>query len=157
MPTIARCVDIAVSAEQAFEFMAEVSNLPKFHEGISDLHLLSDKDRGLGIEFGCSVDVPRKGTLDCTYEITDFIDYILITIKTTSGPKSEGIWHFARMAGMNVKTRITYTLTYQVPVPIIGSLIDLLFVRRIWTARVEQTMQNLKDVLEQEKNHESTP
>ena len=94
MPTIARCVDIAVSAEQAFEFIAEVSNLPKFHEGISDLHLLSDKDRGLGIEFGCSVDIPRKGTLDCTYEITDFIDYILITIKTTSGPKSEGIMAF---------------------------------------------------------------
>jgi ribosome-associated toxin RatA of RatAB toxin-antitoxin module len=154
MPTIARCVDIAVSAEQAFEFMAEISNMSKFHEGISDLHLISDKGRGLGLQFGCKVDVPRKGLLDCEYEVTDFIDYILIAIKTTSGPKSEGIWHFARMAGMNVKTRITYTLNYQVSVPIIGQLIDLVFVRRIWTERVEQTMQNLKDVLEKEKKTE---
>ncbi|MDX9864479.1 MAG: SRPBCC family protein [Anaerolineaceae bacterium] len=151
MPTIARSVDIAVSAEQAFEFMAAIGNLSKFHEGISDLHLLSDKDRGLGLQFGCKVDVPRKGLLDCEYEVTDFIDYILLVIKTTSGPKSTGIWHFARMAGMNIKTRITYTLSYQVPVPIIGQIIDLLFVRRIWTERVEKTMQNLKDVLEKEK------
>ena len=99
MPTIARCVDIGISAEQAFEFMAEISNLPKFHEGISDLHLLSDKGRGLGLKFACKVDVPRKGLLDCEYEVTEFIDYILMAIKTTSGPKSEGIWHFARMAG----------------------------------------------------------
>lgn len=154
MPTIARCVDIAVSAEQAFEFMAEVSNLPKFHEGISDLQLISDKGRGAGIQFRCKVDIPRKDLLDCEYEVTDFIDYILIAIKTTSGPKSEGIWHFARMAGKNIKTRITYTLNYQVPVPIIGGLIDRLFVRRIWTERVENTMQNLKDVLEKEKKAE---
>lgn len=154
MPTIARCVDIAVSAEQAFEFMAEVSNLPKFHEGISDLHLISDKGRGQGIRFGCMVDVPRKGLVECEYEVTDFIDYILIAIKTTSGLKSEGIWHFARMAGMNIKTRITYTLNYQVSVPIIGGLIDRLFIRRIWIERVEHTMQNLKDVLEKEKKAE---
>jgi len=154
MPTIARCVDIAVSAVQAFEFMADVSNLPKYHEGISDLHLLSDKSRGQGIQFGCKVDVPRKGLLDCEYEVTDFIDYILIAIKTTSGLKSEGIWHFARMAGKNTKTRITYTLNYQVPVPIIGGVIDRLFVRRVWTERVEHTMQNLKDVLEKEKKAE---
>jgi len=154
MPSIARCVDIAVSAEQAFEYMAEISNLTKFHTGISELHLISDKGRGLGLQFGCKVDVPRKGPLDCEYEVSEFIDYILIAIKSTSGPKSEGIWHFARMAGMNIKTRITYTLNYQVPVPIIGQLIDLLFVRRIWTARVEQTMQNLKDVLEKEEKAE---
>lgn len=154
MPSIARCVDINVSAEQAFEFMAEISNMPKFHEGISDLYLISDKGRGAGLQFGCKVDVPRKGLLDCEYEVTDFIDYILIAIKTTSGPKSEGIWHFGRMAGKNIKTRITYTLNYQVPVPVIGQLMDIFFVRRIWTERVEQTMQNLKDVLEKEKKAE---
>jgi hypothetical protein len=31
---------------------------------------------------------------------------------------------------------------------------DIFFVRRIWTERVEQTMQNLKDVLEKEKKAE---
>ena len=149
MSTIARRVDIRVSAEQAFEYMAHITTLPEYHAGISDLRLLDDKDRGQGLIFACKVDVPRRGLLDCEFEITDFIDYILMTIKSTSGPKSEGTWHFARMAGMNVKTRITYTLTYQVPVPIIGGLIDALFIRRTMSQRVEQTLLNLKTKLEE--------
>jgi len=148
MPTIARSVDIHISAEQAFEYMAEINNLPAYHEGLSDLRLLGEKDRGLGLTFACKMDIPRKGPIDCEYEITDFTDYILLTIKSTNGPTSKVTWHFARMAGMNVKTRITYTLTYQIPVPIIGGLIDLLFIRSQMTQRVEQTLMNLKTNLE---------
>ena len=44
MPTIARSVDIRVSSEQAFEYMAQISNLSEYYEGISDLKLVSDKE-----------------------------------------------------------------------------------------------------------------
>lgn len=148
MSTIARSVDIRITAEQAFEFMAEVSNLAQFHEGITDLRLLSEKSRGMGVTFACKVDVPRTGPLECEHEIIEFVDYISITVSATKGCKSVGTWHFSRMAGMIVKTRVTYTLSYQVPVPVIGCLIDLIFVRRIWMQRVEQTLYNLKNVLE---------
>lgn len=150
MPIIARSVDIRVPAEQAFEFMAEINNFSKFSEGISDLHVLSEKDRGVGVTFAGTVDRPHKGPQQCEFVITDFVDYIDITFHATKGCEAEGIWHFSRMAGLNAKTRITYTFNYKVQVPIVGSLIDLLFVRRIWKQRVEQTLQNLKDVLENE-------
>jgi uncharacterized membrane protein len=131
--------------------MAEVSNLALYHEGISDLRLLTEKTRGSGVKFACKVDASPKGPLECEHEVFDFVDYITMKIRTTKGGKAVGQWRFARMAGKASKTRITYTLNYQVPVPVVGGLVDLLFVRRSWKRRVEHSLQNLKDLLEQQE------
>lgn len=149
MPTIARSIDIRVPAEEAFEFIAEIRNLSLFHEGISSLELLSEKDRGLGVNFSAVIDRQRKGPLPCEFVVIDFVDYISMAFRATKGCKAEEYWHFARMAGMHVKTRITVTLIYQLPVPVLGRLFNLVFVRRIWTQRMEQTLQTLKQVLEE--------
>lgn len=150
MATIERSIDIQVPVEQAFEYMAEINNLALYHEGFTDVRFLSEKTRGSGVKFTCKVDIPYQPPREFENEVVDFVDYISLKIKTTRGAKALGQWRFARMAGKTAKTRITYALRYQVPVPVLGRLVDLLVVQRTWKQHVEHSLNNLKHILEQE-------
>jgi hypothetical protein len=44
-------------------------------------------------------------------------------------------------------TRVIYDMSYDVPVPIVGRLIDVLASEPLWTKRVEKSLRNLKPLL----------
>lgn len=60
------------------------------------------------------------------------------------GPKSVDQYELEPTAG---GTRVTETVDYDVP-PVLGSLMDVLFVKPALTRRMEKALQNLKRLLE---------
>ncbi|MEA3377309.1 MAG: hypothetical protein U9R72_14050 [Chloroflexota bacterium] len=54
-------------------------------------------------------------------------------------------WIFGEANG---KTRFTYGLTYDLPVPIIGGILDALFMKPAWEKIIENSLQNLKQLVE---------
>jgi hypothetical protein len=49
-------------------------------------------------------------------------------------------------------TRVGYALEYDVPVPIIGNLLDLLAFKSLWVKRVQTSLQNLERLLESRRS-----
>ena len=42
------------------------------------------------------------------------------------------------------QTRVTYALEYSIPVPLLGPVLDSMFMKRKWTTIIEKSLENLK-------------
>jgi hypothetical protein len=49
------------------------------------------------------------------------------------------------------KTKFTYGLTYRLPVPVIGGLLDKLYKEPAWEGIIENSFENRKDPVESER------
>jgi len=148
MAVVQRSVVIAVPVEQAFDFVAHWRNVEKFYEGISDYRPATDKTRGDGVRFTCRVGNPVVGGIPYEVEFSDFVEHVGWTVTAVRGPKVVEHWRFERLEGGAGETRVTYDLSYEVPVPLVGRLIGALLSQPLWARRVERSLQNLKALLE---------
>ena len=87
---------------------------------------------------------------DIAYEVefSDFVENVGWTVTAVRGPKVVERWRFERLEGGAGETRVTYDLSYEVPVPLVGRLIGALLSEPLWARRVERSLQNLKALLE---------
>lgn len=78
-------------------------------------------------------------------EIRDFVENEGWRGIATKGLKHETRWNFEDLDG---STRFTYGLTYDLPVPILGFVLDKLFMKPAWEKFIDNSLQNLKHLVE---------
>ena len=105
---------------------------------------MTENTTGNGARFSYKV---KDLGLETSYE-TEMFDHIEnegFKLRSVMGPKVGEQYFFETIEG---GTRITYTMDYAVPLPIIGGLLDTLIFKSLWIKRVQRSMQNLKRLLE---------
>jgi hypothetical protein len=148
MARIQKSIVIEVPVEEAFEFAVDWRNATRFYEGAFDLKPVTEKTKGNGARFTCKAKNPIAGGISYEVEYSDFVENVGWTATGVKGPRFVERWSFERLDGRPGATRVIYDMSYDVPVPIVGRLIDVLASEPLWTKRVEKSLRNLKSLLE---------
>jgi hypothetical protein len=148
MARIQKSIVINAPLEEVFEFAADWKNAEKFYEGVSGLEPVTEKTRGDGARFACKARNPVIGDIAYEVEYSDLVENVGWTVRGVKGPKFVERWRFERLDERPDATRVIYDMSYKVPLPIVGRLIDLLASEPLWTRIAEKSLQNLKSLLE---------
>jgi uncharacterized membrane protein len=144
MSKVGSNVEIHVPVEKIIAFLEDWHNTEKWYEGIYDWKPTTENTTGNGARFSYKV---KDLGLEIRYE-TEIYDHIKdqsFKLRSVEGPKVDEHYLFKPIEG---GTRVTYSMDYEVPVPIIGGLLDALVIKSIWAKRVHRSLQNLKRLLE---------
>jgi uncharacterized membrane protein len=144
MTVIKRSLGIEAPVANVFDFAADWENWPKFFEGVSDFNPTTDITRGNGASyaykakmFGMNVSVETT--------ISEFVENEGWIGTAVKGLPHRTQWMFKPR---DQQTMFTYVLSYRLPIPLIGWIIDRFFVRPAWEKIVERSLRNLKLLVE---------
>jgi len=150
MARIKERVNINVPVEKVFDYVvSEWEADMSFFEGIYDWKPESDGTMGNGFQIAYMAKILGVET-KIEMEVKDFEKNKGWMATSTSGPKTVGEWRFAPENG---GTAFTYILDYQMPMPVIGAILDALVVKNTWVELIKKSLQNLKTVLETQEQH----
>ena len=142
---IKKTIVINATPEEVFNFTGDWRNLPKYQTGIKNWQPTTEDTRGEGARFSYTTN-----ELGMEFDIeTEIIEVTLNeerVWKTVSGADIEAKYLFESQNG---KTKTTYILDYNLPIPIIGNILDVLLVRESRELWVENMLQNLKTIIEE--------
>lgn len=148
MATIAASVDIAAPPSKVFAFVtAEWEGTlafwprgirrwtPSSAAPLGDGFRIRYRAQLLGVPFPMEMGV------------CDFVPGRRWRARSVGGPPAEGRWEFApRGCG----TRFTYRLSYEMPPPVVGPLVDRWLTGPAWERAVGEALANLKRLVEAE-------
>jgi uncharacterized membrane protein len=144
MAKVESSIEIYVPIEKLIAFLEDWHNAEKWYEGIYDWKPITENTTGNGARFSYKV---KDLGLETSY-LTEMYDHVKnkeFKLRSVEGPKVDEHYSFEPIEG---GTRITYTMDYDVPLPLIGGILDTLIFRSLWAKRVQRSMQNLKRILE---------
>lgn len=142
---IKKSIIIDASPEEVFDFTGDWRNLPEYQTGIENWKPTTETTRGEGARF--SYTTKELGMeFDIETEIIKVTPNEERVWETVSGADIEAKWLFESLNG---ETKVTYVLDYNLPVPIIGNILDALLVRERREIWVENMLQNLKTLIEE--------
>ena len=144
MSRVEKSIRINAPADKVFRFAADYENWDVFFAGVSDVKPTTEKTWGDGSKFvykATIMGIPMPvGT-----EIHSFVEDEGWRGKSFKGVEHRTQWIFDRVDG---GTEFTFAVDYKMPVPILGDILDRLFVKREWEGIVEGSLQNLKGIME---------
>ena len=144
MARIERSIEIEAPVEKAFAFVTEWQNMSRFMERTSDWRPASEKTRGDGVRVAHRQQgLGREFAYEC--ETSDFVENAGFTLTSFKGPKARSQWSFERL---DDGTKVTLIAEYDVPVPMLGGILDALLVKRMAERMFARSLQNLKGLLE---------
>ncbi|MEF8822724.1 MAG: SRPBCC family protein [Desulfohalobiaceae bacterium] len=142
---INKSIVIDASPKEVFSFTGDWKNLPEYQKGIENWQPTTENTRGEGAKFSYTTN-----ELGIEFDIeTKIVDVTLNeerVWRTVSGADIEAKYLFEPQNG---RTKTTYILDYNLPIPIIGNILDVLLVRESRELWVENTLQNLKKLIEE--------
>jgi len=145
MARIKQKVEINVPVEKVFKFVvSEWEKEMSFFEGIYDWKPENDGRMGNGFHITYKAKILGVET-EIEMEVKDFEENKGWVANSTAGPRTVGEWHFAPMKS---GTEFTYILDYQMPMSIVGMILDALTVKKTWMGFIDKSLQNLKTTLE---------
>jgi uncharacterized membrane protein len=152
MTYIERSIEINAPVEKVFQFAADWKNWHEFFEGVSDFRPTTETKRGNGSRFAYKAKLlGMKAPVET--EIQEFVENEGWTGVSVKGVESKTRWIFVQVNG---KTKFTYGLSYSLPIPILGNVLDRLFVKPAWESIIENSLQNLKERMELKPTEELT-
>jgi uncharacterized membrane protein len=144
MGEVGSSVEIHVPVEKVVAFLEDWHNAEKWYEGIYDWKPTTEMTTGNGARFSYKV---KDLGLEIQYE-TELYDHVknrAFKLRSIKGPKVDEHYTFEPIEG---GTRVTYSMDYDIPLPILSGLLDALVFKSLWAKRVQANLQNLKRVLE---------
>jgi uncharacterized membrane protein len=144
MTRIERSVDIDAPVEDVFAFASDWKNWTKFFVGVSDFGVTTETQRGNGARYLYKASLMGMKAMVET-EIHDFVENERWTGIATRGIPHKTHWLFKPVDG---GTHFTYILEYRLPIPLIGGLLNCLFLRPQWEKILEKSLANLKERME---------
>lgn len=142
-------VDAPVDA--VFGYASDWRRWPDWFEGVSDFRSTSEVTRGTGARYAYRarlMGVPAS----VETEIQDFVEGQGWTGVGTRGVAHRTHWRFE---AQGQSTRFTYALEYRLPVPLLGAVLDALFVKREWRAVIRKSLSNLQRHFSQTASQEA--
>lgn len=145
MTKIEESIDVPAPLAEVFAYASDWRLWEKWWEGVSDFQPITEVTRGNGTRYAYKAWVSGI-TANLEVEIYEFAENIGWRAFSTKGVPHKTQWVFE---GRGERTRLTYILEYKLPVPLLGPLLDVLFMRPGWQRRLRHSLQNLKIHFEQ--------
>jgi ribosome-associated toxin RatA of RatAB toxin-antitoxin module len=144
MPVSKRTLPVACRLDDAFEHVADWTNLKNFMPMLQDLKPTSLVSYGPGTSLQATV-VLAKLEISTTFDLVEFVKNKRILYKATRGIKSKLSWDFIPDGD---KVVITYTYEYEIPPGLALKGSDMEAIQKDMQERTDQGMELLKWVLE---------
>lgn len=144
MTRIERSIEIRAAPEEVFQYTRDWKNYAQFYDGLYDWRPTTDQTAGVGARFAYRAKAVGRW-FEVETEITDEVENRSRTFASVRGAQTWGQWLFEPVEG---GTKVTYVAEYTLPVPLVGGILDRLFVRPEREAHSENLLGNLKRILE---------
>jgi uncharacterized membrane protein len=140
MARLERSIVIQVPVEEVFAYAADWQKWSDWFEGVSDFKPTTQITQGNGARYAYKARMMGVSAKVET-EVHDFVKNRGWTGVATRGMPHRTRWIFEPEGG---GTKFTYVLEYRLPVPLVGPLVDSLFMQPQWERIVEKSLENLK-------------
>ena len=140
MTRIENSVIIQAPVERVFSYAADHQRWSEWFESVSDVKVTTAVPHGNGARYAYKVRIMAVSARVET-EIQDYVQNRGWTGVSTRGLPHRTKWIFEPI---DSSTRFTYVVEGHVPVPLVGSLCDSLFLRPQWEKIVQNSLNNLK-------------
>lgn len=140
MTRIERSVLINSDIRDLFAYVSDYRYWSDWFEGTSGFRVTSKKERGNGARYRYKAWLFGIPAIVET-EIYDFVENAGWKGISTRGMPHRTEWIFEPDGD---HTRFTYALEYRIPVPLLGPVLDSLFMKKKWTSIIEKSLSNLK-------------
>jgi len=117
-------VEVNAPIGKVFSYVSKPSNLPEIWPGLVEIKDVESLPNG-GYRFQWVYKMVGR-LLKGTGEYAEIIPNQWVVIKTTGGIRSTITWTFRSMGN---RTRVTFTVEYKVPVPLLGKMAEAIIVR----------------------------
>jgi len=140
MTRIEHSVIIQAPVEQVFSYVADYQKWSEWFEGVSDFRATTSISQGNGARYAYKA---RMMGVSAGLE-TEVNDFQLN--RGWKGVATKGMPHRTQWIFEPVSegTKCTYILEYDMPIPLLGSLLDSLFMKPQWTSILNKSFDNLK-------------
>ena len=140
MTRIEHSVTIQAPVEQVFSYAADFHKWPEWFEGVSEFTATTPVTQGNGARY--SYKVSLMGVfVSVETEIRDFVQNRGWSGVATRGMPHRTYWNFESLGR---DTKLTYALEYQLPVPLLGPLLDVMLMRPQWNKILQHSLNNLR-------------
>ena len=144
MKEIKRSIKIEAPVNNVFEYASNYRNWPEFFEGVSDVKSLAETTRGDGSKFIYKVKILGMNFTVGT-EFREFRENEGWRGKSFKGIEHRTQWIFKQANG---NTEFTFIQGYKYPWYLGGKFVDNKFVYPSWIKIIENSLQNVKRILE---------
>jgi hypothetical protein len=144
MPIFKQSNPIPCAIEDAFEYVADWTNLKNFMPMFMDVKPVSLVQYGPGTSLE-TVLVLGKVEVMTTLDLTEFLKNKRILYKATRGIKSKISWDFASIGD---KTLISFVFEYEIPPGLVNRDVEKEAIEKELSALALQSMELLKWVLQ---------
>jgi uncharacterized membrane protein len=141
---VRKSVEIVAPIAGVFSFAADWENWTRFFEGVSDFRPVTEITRGNGAIYAYKAKVLGL-KMSVETAISDYVENEGWVGTSVRGLPHQTQWVFEYDGD---KTTLTYVLGYRLPVPLVGSILDRLFVKPAWERIIEDSLKNLKSIME---------
>ena len=146
MTEINRSIKINAPLDKVFQYTSNYKNWSEFFEGVSDVKPITETTRGNGTKF--------------IYKVKDLGMKVAVGTETHEYKENEG-WRGKSFKGLehqtqwifeksNGNTEFTFIQGYKLPFYLGGKLFDILFAEPAWIKIIENSLYNLKRIMETE-------
>ncbi len=144
MTEIKRSILIKAPVEKVFQYASDYQKWPEFYEGVSDFNPITKSTRGNGTKYVYKAKLFGMNATVGT-EITQFKENEGWIGKSFKGFGHKTQWIFKKSNG---NTELTHGLSYKVPWYMGGKFSDNKFLQPAWIKIIENSLQNLKEIME---------
>jgi len=146
MAEIKRSIKIKAPVNKVFEYASDYLRWPEFFEGVSDVKPVTETTRGNRTKFIYKVKVLGMSVTVGT-ELQEFKENQGWIGKSFKGIEHKTQWIFEKSNG---NTEFTFIQNYKFPLYLGGKLIDKMLAQPKWIKIIENSLQNLKRIVEAE-------
>ena len=140
MTRITARVDVNAPLDEVWAFASDWRRWDGWWVGVSGFRPTTPVARGNGARYAYRAWIAGLW-VDLETEVREFQEKVGWRGVVTRGPPHRTQWVFE---SVGAATRLTYTLEYDLPIPVLGTALDSLFVRPGWKHRLERSLQNLR-------------
>jgi uncharacterized membrane protein len=144
LPLIRKSIDIDASPESVFRYATSVSTQPDWITFVSEVDITSGDGKSEGTTERCAFKLgPRAQTLEAVW--TEYDPPRSFARKTTSGLAMEGRMTFERR---DAGTHVEWAMQYKPPLGLLGAVMDVMFMNRLFQNEMEESLESLRARLE---------
>lgn len=140
MTHIEHSVIIKAPVELVFKYAADYQKWTEWFEGVSDFKPTTAVTHGNGTRYAYKARMMGV-TVRVETEIHDFVQNAGWRGVSTRGMPHRTQWIFE---SVKQGTKFTYALEYNIPVPLLGRLLDSAFTKPQWDQIIKKSLSNLE-------------
>ncbi len=143
MTRIEYSIAIEAPVEHVFHYAADYRKWHEWFEGVSNFNPTTEITQGNGARYAYKATLMGV-SVSVETEVHNYVINRGWTGVATKGMPHRTEWIFEQV---DKGTKFTYALEYSLPIPLLSSWIDSIFMKPLWTKIITSSLNNLKQQL----------